>query len=147
MKCIQTPLQGAYLVEMEPFCDERGSFGRAFSAREFREWGLDGDLSEISICHNRRSGTLRGMHFQSGVHAEAKFVRAIRGSIFDVMVDIRQGSPTFGKWHGAMLTHTNGAALYIPKGFAHGFLTLEDGTDVLYQITDTYNAPSATGFA
>lgn len=147
MKFTETPLPGAFLVEMEPSHDIRGFFGRAFSAREFRGKGLDADLTEISITRNLVAGTLRGMHYQYGRHAETKFVRVIRGAVFDVIVDIRPDSATRGKWFGWNLTPTNGAALYIPKGFAHGFLTLEDNTDVLYQITDTYDAQAATGFA
>lgn len=132
---------------MESAHDERGFFGRAFSAREFRERGLEADLSEISICHNRVAGTLRGMHFQEGTHAETKFVRVIQGSVFDVIVDIRPASTTFGKWFGMDLTSANRLALHVPEGFAHGYLTLEDKTEVLYQISDTYNARAATGFA
>jgi dTDP-4-dehydrorhamnose 3,5-epimerase len=147
MKFTETPLHGAFVVEMEPSCDERGSFGRAFSAREFRERGLVGDLTEISISHNLRRGTLRGMHYQSEPHAETKLVRVTQGAAFDVIVDIRTGSPTWGRWFALELTAKNGLALYIPAGFAHGFLTLEDNTDILYQITDTFHAGSATGFA
>lgn len=147
MKFIETPLPGAYLVEMEPSHDERGFFGRAFSAREFHGQGLDAELTEISISHNVIAGTLRGMHYQLGAHAETKFVRVIRGAIYDVIVDIRPASPTVGKWFGWNLTCANGSALYVPKGFAHGFITLEDRTDVLYQISDTYSAQASTGFA
>jgi len=147
MKFIEAPLSGAYIIETEPSYDIRGSFGRVYSGREFREKGLEADLTEISICHNLVAGTLRGMHYQRGKHAETKLVRVIRGSIFDVIVDIRPASPTYGKWFGGTLTPENGIAFYIPKGFAHGFLTLEDKTDVLYQISDTYDAQAATGFA
>lgn len=147
MKFTETSLPGAYLVEMEPSHDKRGFFGRAFSAREFRGRGLDAELTEVSICHNALAGTLRGMHYQHGPDAEAKFIRAIQGAIFDVIVDIRPASPAFKKWFGWHLTSANGAALYVPKGFAHGYITLEDKTDVLYQISDTYNAQASTGFA
>jgi len=147
MKFTETPLPGAYLVEMEPSQDKRGFFGRAFSATEFRGQGLDAELTEISICHNAIAGTLRGMHYQHAPHSETKFIRAIQGAIFDVIVDVRPASPTFKKWFGWNLTSASGAALYVPKGFAHGFVTLEDRTDVLYQISDTYNTQASTGFA
>lgn len=147
MKFIEAPLSGAYILEMESSSDERGSFGRAFSAREFCEQGLEGGLTEISISRNLRSGTLRGMHFQKEPHSETKLVRVIQGAAFDVIVDIRKDSPTWGRWFGLELSAENCRALYIPAGFAHGFLTLSDGTDILYQISDTFHAASATGFA
>ncbi len=147
MTFTETPLQGAFIVTMESSYDERGSFGRAFSAREFREHGLDSELTEISISRNLRDRTLRGMHYQQSPYEEAKLVRVIRGTAFDVAVDIRPASPTYLKWVGVELTAENQLAFYIPKGFAHGFLTLEENTDILYQISDTYHGASATGFA
>jgi dTDP-4-dehydrorhamnose 3,5-epimerase len=147
MKFIESPLSGAYIIEMESSSDERGSFGRAFSPRDFREQGLDGGLTEISISRNMRSGTLRGMHFQKVPHAETKLVRVVQGAAFDVIVDVRTGSPTWRKSFGLELSAENFRALYIPAGFAHGFLTLSDKTDVLYQISDTFHEASATGFA
>ncbi len=143
----ETPLHGAYLVAVEFSCDTRGGFGRAFSARAFHEHGLESELTEISISRNLRAGTLRGMHYQRSPHEETKLVRVTQGAAFDVIVDMRPGSPTFRKWFGLELTPAHATALYIPKGFAHGFLTLEENTEILYQISDTYHAASATGFA
>ncbi|MFZ4775252.1 MAG: dTDP-4-dehydrorhamnose 3,5-epimerase [Terrimicrobiaceae bacterium] len=146
MNFIEAPLSGAYIIEMESSSDERGSFGRAFSAREFCERGLEGGLTEISISRNLHAGTLRGMHFQKEPHSETKLVRVIKGAAFDVIVDIRKDSPTWGKWFGLELSAENCRSLYIPRGFAHGFLTLKDNTDMLYQISDTFHADAATGF-
>lgn len=147
MKFTETPLPGAFLVESEPHKDDRGFFARMFSAREFRDHGLRGDLTEVSLSRNLKAGTLRGMHFQRSPHEETKLVRVVRGRAFDVIVDIRNASPTCGKWFGQELSAETGAALYVPAGFAHGFLTLEDQTDVLYQITDTFCPEAASGFA
>lgn len=126
--------------------DERGAFARRFCADEFRALGLETDLVQRSISFNDRAGTLRGMHFQAPPHLEAKIVRCTRGAIFDVMVDLREGSPTYGQWHGEELTADNRLMLYIPKGFAHGFQSLVDNTEVDYEITPTYVAGAAAGF-
>lgn len=147
MKFTQLPLADAFLVELEPRSDERGFFARTFSAREFQQRGLRGDLTEISLSRNLKTGTLRGMHYQCAPHEETKLVRVVQGRIFDVIVDLRQGSPTIRQWYGRKLSAENGQGLYIPAGFAHGFLTLEPNTDVLYQISDTYHLEAATGFA
>lgn len=147
MKFTETSIPGASLVEMEPSRDERGSFGRIFSAKEFRARGLPDDLTEVSISSNFHCGTLRGMHYQRDPHGEIKLVRAVRGAIFDVIVDLRNGSPTFCKWLGCELSSENGRSLLVPSGCAHGFLTLSDVTDVLYQITDTYEPSAVAGFA
>jgi dTDP-4-dehydrorhamnose 3,5-epimerase len=146
MKFIETLLPGAFLVELDPRSDERGFFARTFSSREFESHGLRGDLTEVSISRNYKSGTLRGMHFQRTPHEETKFVRVVRGRIFDVIVDIRKTSPMRGRWFGRELSAETGLALYVPAGFAHGFLTLEDHTDVLYHISDTYCSEAAAGF-
>mgnify|MGYP005848845267 CR=1 FL=1 len=147
MKFTETPLSGAWLVELEPHHDNRGFFARTFSAREFRERNLVGDLTECSLSRNIRALTLRGMHFQRPPHAETKLVRVVRGRIHDVIVDIRASSPTYQQWFGVELSAATGLALYIPEGFAHGFLTLEDESDVVYQITDTFLPGAAAGFA
>ena len=147
MKFTETPLSGAFLVELEPRHDDRGFFSRMFSAREFRNHGLRDDLTEVSLSRNLKAGTLRGMHFQRAPHEETKLVRVVRGRVFDVIVDIRNASPTFGQWFGRELSSESGTALYVPAGFAHGFLTLEDQTDVLYQISDTFCPEAAAGFA
>jgi dTDP-4-dehydrorhamnose 3,5-epimerase len=143
----ETVLSGAYLVSLEPHCDDRGFFARVFSMREFRERGLCFELTECSLSRNTSARTLRGMHYQREPHAETKLVRVVRGRIFDVIVDIRETSPARGKWFGVELSAENGMALYVPAGFAHGFLTLEEKTDVYYQISDTYMVAATTGFA
>ena len=133
-----TKLAGVFRVLTEPHVDERGYFARTFSSNEFWARGLPGVFEDSSISHNRQASTLRGMHFQNAPFEEAKFVRCIRGAIFDVAVDLRPGSPTQGQWIGEHLTAENGVGLFIPGGFAHGFQTLQDDTDVLYQITPAY---------
>jgi dTDP-4-dehydrorhamnose 3,5-epimerase len=139
-------LAGAYRIEPELKVDERGAFARRFCAAEFRDLGLETDLVQRSISLNRRAGTLRGMHFQLPPHLEAKIVRCTRGGIFDVLVDLREKSPTYGQWHGEELTADNRRMLYIPKGFAHGFQSLVDDTEVDYEITPAYVAEAAAGF-
>lgn len=133
-----TRIEGVLRVLTEPHVDARGSFARTFSSGEFTEHGLPSLFEDSSISSNLRAGTLRGMHFQNAPFEEAKFVRCVRGAIFDVAVDIRPGSPTRGQWIGERLTAENGMGLFIPGGFAHGFQTLEDESDVLYQITPAY---------
>ncbi|MEH2502794.1 dTDP-4-dehydrorhamnose 3,5-epimerase [Bradyrhizobium sp. AZCC 1578] len=139
-------LAGAYRIEPQPIVDERGAFARRFCADTFRAQGLESDLVQRSISLNARAGTVRGMHFQAPPHLETKLVRCTRGAIFDVMVDLRDGSPTYGQWHGEGLSADNRTMLYIPKGFAHGFQTLVDGTEVDYEITPAYVPGAAAGF-
>ena len=121
-------------------------FARRFCADEFRALGLEADLVQRSISFNARAGTLRGMHYQTPPHLEAKIVRCTRGAIFDVMVDLREGSPTYGQWHGEKLSADNRLMFYIPKGFAHGFQSLVDNTEVDYEITPAYVPGAAVGF-
>lgn len=137
-----TPLAGAFVLDIEPLADDRGFFARTFCTAELAAHGMNGAVAQCSVSFNARAGTLRGMHFQAAPHEEDKLVRCTAGAIFDVLVDIRDGSPTFGQWYGAELSAANRRALYIPKGFAHGFLTLADATEVLYQIS----VPFAPGF-
>lgn len=140
----ETALAGAVIVDVEPHRDSRGFFARTYCAREFAEHGLDPAIAQCSISHNMRRDTLRGMHFQHAPHAEAKLVRCTRGAIHDVIVDLRPGSSTRGRWIGVDLTAANRRALYVPRGFAHGFQTLEDDTEVAYQISEFY-APGFDG--
>jgi dTDP-4-dehydrorhamnose 3,5-epimerase len=142
------PLQlaGSYRIEPQLMADERGAFARRFCADEFRALGLETDLVQRSISFNARAGTLRGMHYQMPPQLEAKTVRCTRGAIFDVMVDLREGSPTYGQWHGEELTADNRLTVYIPKGFAHGFQSLVDNTEIDYEITPAYVAEAAAGF-
>jgi dTDP-4-dehydrorhamnose 3,5-epimerase len=139
------PLAGAMLVDLERHDDERGFFARAWCRREFAAAGLDPELAQASISRNRRRGTLRGMHYQAAPHEEDKVVRCVRGALYDVIIDLRPASPTYTRHFGVELTAENGRALFIPKGFAHGFQTLVDDTDVLYQMSQFYAAEAARG--
>lgn len=139
------PLGGAYVVELEPFADERGFFARTFCRDAFRERGLATDYPQSSVSFNARRGTLRGMHFQAAPHAEAKLVRCTRGQLYDVIVDLRRESPTYCRWEGVELDAARRNALYVPEGFAHGFISLEDETEVFYQISHAYHPESARG--
>jgi dTDP-4-dehydrorhamnose 3,5-epimerase len=137
-------LAGVFVVEPEPHEDERGFFARAWDGTEFAAHGLDPGVAQISISYNRRAGTLRGLHFQHPPHQETKLVRATKGALFDVIVDLRRSSPTYLQWEGFELTDRNRLQLYIPKGFAHGFETLVDETEVLYLISAPF-VPGAYG--
>lgn len=141
----ETEFLGLYLVEPEPARDERGFFARTFCAREFAARGLDASIAQCSTSFNARKGTLRGMHYQAPPYAEAKLVRVVAGAIFDAIVDLRPDSPTRGQWRGFELSAENRRMLYIPQGFAHGFQTLRDGTEILYQISEFYEPASACG--
>jgi dTDP-4-dehydrorhamnose 3,5-epimerase len=133
------------LIEFERIEDERGFFARSFCQEEFRRYGLDPAIAQSNVSWNRRRGTLRGLHYQATPHEEAKVVRCTRGAIWDVIVDLRDGSPTRFKWFSVELTALNHWALYVPKGFAHGFQTLDDDTEVLYQMSESYRAELARG--
>jgi dTDP-4-dehydrorhamnose 3,5-epimerase len=141
----ELPLAGAYSIIPNRLEDERGYFARTFCRITFRGLGLADCSLQCSISVNKLAGTLRGLHYQSKPHAESKLVRCARGAIFDVIVDLRTDSPTFGRWHGAELTQINGCAIYVPRGFAHGFITLFDDTEVNYQIADEYIHHAACG--
>jgi dTDP-4-dehydrorhamnose 3,5-epimerase len=145
VKFVPTSVDGVLLVEIERREDERGFFARTWCADELAHHGLDAALSQCSISYNRVRGTLRGLHYQSAPHEEAKLVRCTRGRIFDVAVDLRPESPTFRRWTGHELTAENRAALYVPKGCAHGFQTLEDDAEVLYMISTPYVPAAARG--
>jgi dTDP-4-dehydrorhamnose 3,5-epimerase len=134
----ETPLRGALLVDIEKHEDERGFFARSFCRREFKAHGLNSQLVQCNISFNPGKGTLRGMHFQVKPHEEAKLVRCTRGAIFDAIIDLRPDSPTYKKDLCVILTAENRRMLYVPEGFAHGFLTLEDATEVFYQISEFY---------
>ena len=138
MKFQRTGLADALLIEQERHPDERGYFARVACGAEFAAAGIEAEYPQASLSHNTRAGTLRGMHFQRPPHAEAKVVRVSRGAVFDVIIDLRPESPSFRRWQGFELSAENGRMLYIPKGFAHGFQTLEDATDVLYLITPSF---------
>jgi len=139
------PLAGAVLITPEPARDDRGEFARLFCAQTFADRGLDPHLDQISYSFNRRKGTLRGLHLQRPPHGEAKLVRVTAGAIFDVIVDVRAGSPTFGQWYGVELNAAERRQLYIPTGFAHGFQTLTDSAEVLYLISTPFAPASQDG--
>jgi len=145
VRFVAVELEGAYLLELEPSEDERGSFARTWCRDELAAHGLVNEVAQCSISRNTRAGTLRGMHFQNSPHEEAKLVRCTRGAIFDVIIDLRPGSPTQARWIGVELDADRGTALFVPKGFAHGFQTLVDDTEVLYMISDSYAPESASG--
>ena len=145
MKFTPLSLKGAYLIEIEPVSDERGFFARSFCVREMKGVGLPSDFVQSSYSFNARKNTLRGMHYQMSPHEENKIVSCVRGSIFDVIVDMRPTSPTYLKWHGEILSQDNYKMLFVPKGFAHGFQTMSDNSLVTYNISDFYEPHSARG--
>jgi len=141
----ETPLAGAFVIEPELLEDARGFFARTWCSREFETRGLVTRIAQCSTSFNKRKGTLRGLHYQALPFAETKIVRCIRGSIYDVIVDLRPSSPTFTRHFAAVLTAENRKMLYVPAGFAHGFQTLEDDTEVFYQISEFYSSAHARG--
>jgi dTDP-4-dehydrorhamnose 3,5-epimerase len=145
VRLVETPLPGAYVVELELLGDERGWFARTFDAAMFRELGLDPTVSQCNASFNARAGTLRGMHFQAEPHAEAKLVRCTRGAIYDVIIDLRQDSPSFCRWFGIELRAGGTASLFAPAGCAHGFQTLTDDVEVSYQMSYHYVPEAARG--
>jgi dTDP-4-dehydrorhamnose 3,5-epimerase len=143
MRFEELPLAGTFVVSPERHRDARGWLARTFCRDEFAARGLVADFVQCSTSFNARSGTLRGMHFQRAPHAETKLVRCTRGAVFDVLLDLRPDSATFRCWHAVELSEANGVAAYIPAGLAHGFQSLTDASEVLYQITERY-APEAS---
>lgn len=142
MKFLTTPLEGAYTIELEKRGDERGFFARLFCEKEFGQAGLETRLVQINNSFTGSKGTLRGLHYQLPPAAEVKVVRAISGALFDVIVDLRPGSPTYRKWFGAKLTGDNRKMMYVPRGFGHGFVTLTDSVEMLY-LHSAFYAPEA----
>jgi dTDP-4-dehydrorhamnose 3,5-epimerase len=145
MQFLETKLAGVFEIRIEPMSDERGFFARTWCEKEFQSHGLNSSIAQCSASFNNRKGTLRGMHYQAPPFAEMKVVRCGKGAIFDVVVDLRSESSTFKDWIGVELTAENHKMLYVPEGCAHGFLTLEDETEVFYQISEFYHAESARG--
>ena len=141
----ETPIPGAFWIELETHPDERGSFARTFCVREFEAHGLDARVAQCNRSYNRLRGTLRGMHTQRAPHAEAKLVRCTRGAIHDVILDLRPGSAAHGKHVAVTLRANDGHMLFIPAGVHHGFLTLEDDTEVFYQMSEFYEPTAASG--
>jgi len=145
MKFISLPLMDAYTIELEPTVDERGFFARTWCAQEFKLRGLNPNLAQCSVSFNRQKGTLRGLHYQNEPYPEAKLVRCCSGSIYDVILDLRPTSPSYREWFAVELTAANRKMVYVPQGFAHGFQTLADETEVFYQISESYRPELAGG--
>lgn len=145
MRFVQTGLAGAWLIEPEPIADERGLFARTYCDREFADRGIAFRVVQCSTSFNALRGTLRGMHYQEGAAAEDKLVRCTMGAIHDVIVDLRPGSPTRLKWYAAELSAQNRRMLFAPKGFAHGFMTLVEASEVFYQMSEFYEPAAARG--
>lgn len=143
MKFTETPLLGAFLLDIEPHEDERGFFARCWCQNETQKHGINTNIAQCNISFNKHKGTIRGMHYQTEPYAEAKFVRCTQGAIFDVIIDLRENSPTYKKWHGVELTANNYKTLYIPKGFAHGYQTLINNSEVFYLMSDFYHPDAA----
>lgn len=138
----ETELNDAYVIDLNKFEDERGFFARAFCVNEFEEVGIDFPVVQANVSYNRYKHTLRGMHYQQQPYGEAKLIRCTRGAIFDAIIDVRPDSSTYMGWTGVELTGDNYRMLYVPEGFAHGFMTLADDTEVTYQVSEFYT-PSA----
>jgi dTDP-4-dehydrorhamnose 3,5-epimerase len=141
----ETKLAGVFEIHPERKPDDRGFFARTWCQKEFADHGLDASIVQCSTSYNIHKGTLRGMHYQQAPFAETKVVRCTQGAIYDVVLDLRPQSATFREWIAAVLTAENRDMIYIPKGCAHGFLTLADATEVFYQMSEFYNAESARG--
>ena len=141
----ETRLPGVFEIHLEPKADERGFFARSWCQKEFESHGLNSKVVQCSISFNARKGTLRGLHYQAAPYAETKIVRCTQGAIYDVAVDLRPQSTTFRNWTAVVLSAANHSMLYIPEGCAHGFLTLEDDTEIVYQMSEFHNADSARG--
>jgi len=144
MKFTETPLKGSFIIGLEPFSDERGWFARTFCKNEFEQIGHDKEWVQLNHSVTYKKGSIRGMHFQYPPHSEIKMVRCTSGAIYDVIIDLRNGSPSFLRWFGAELSAANKQMLYIPEGFAHGFQTLEENCELIYHHTSFYT-PGAEG--
>jgi len=142
----RTNLEGAFVIQIQKMEDDRGFFARTFCQREFQEQGLNPNLVQCNLSYNKTLGTMRGMHFQMSPHQEAKLIRCTQGAIQDVIVDIHPGSPTYLQHFSVVLTASEHNALYVPEGFAHGFLTLEPETYVFYQMSEFYTPGYGRGF-
>jgi len=145
MKFTETNLKGSYIVELEKLEDERGFFARSWDKKEFELRGINPNLVQCNISFNSKKGVLRGMHYQKKPYEEAKLVRCTKGKIFDVIIDLRENSSSKNDWFGIELNESNHKMIYVPEGFAHGFQTLEDNSEVFYQISQEYVEKHATG--
>jgi dTDP-4-dehydrorhamnose 3,5-epimerase len=141
----ETRLRGAYVIDVEPHEDSRGFFARVWCRREFEDQGLVAELAQCSIAYNRRKGTLRGMHYQKAPHEEVKLVRCTKGAVYDVIIDLRPASESFRQWVGVELSEANHRTLYVPQGFAHGYITLKDDSELFYQMSEYYVPGAGAG--
>ena len=139
-------IEGAYLIEREPRKDERGYFARLYCEREFQAAGIQMEIKQMNLCENKQKGTLRGLHFQRGAYLEDKVVTCTRGLIYDVCVDIRENSSTYLSYYACEMSEDNGKMLFIPKGCAHGYVTLEENCQLLYLMSEFYTPEAAAGY-
>ena len=145
MRFTATPIQGVYVIDLEPVEDHRGFFARTYCDDEFRARGLETHFAQASIAFTARRGTLRGMHYQREPYGEVKLVRCTRGAVYDAVIDLRPHSATFRQWFAVELTADNRRMLYVPAGFAHGYQTLQDDTEISYQMSTPYHPEAAAG--
>ena len=145
MKFTEMPIAGVILVELEPASDDRGFFARTYCREEFTRHGLDPEIAQCSMAFSAKAGTVRGMHYQRDPHGEVKLIRCTRGAVYDVVVDLRSDSSTFRRWYGVELSADNRRMLYIPRGIAHGYQSLQDGTEISYQMSTPYHPEAAAG--
>ena len=145
MQLVATEISDLFVLESEPRRDERGYFHSLFDAAAFEASHVSFTPRQSGLSHNTKARTLRGMHFQTGAGAQSKLVRCVSGSAFDVVIDLRSGSPTYCRWFSIELSASNHRALFVPSGFAHGFLTLEDATDILYELSNPEDPSQAAG--
>lgn len=145
MRFRELPLAGAFVIDLERREDERGSFARCWCREEFAAHGIAAGWVQANVSFNRRAGTLRGLHYQEAPHREAKLIRCTAGTAFDVLVDLRPGSPTRGRWAACELSASCGTMVYVPEGFAHGFQTLADNTELFYLMSEVYRPECARG--
>ena len=141
----ETELKGAHVIDIDKLKDHRGFFARAWCQKEFEEHNLISRVRQANVSYNKTKGTLRGMHYQVSPYEETKLVRCTKGAIYDVIIDLRQASPTYSQWTSVELTAENYRMLYVPENFAHGFITLEDDTEVMYQVSQFYTPDSERG--
>ena len=140
-----TPIEGAFLVDVEKIEDERGFFGRAFCADAFRKMGIPFEVAQANVGFSRKKGTLRGLHYQKTPHEEAKLVRCIRGAVFDVIIDLRKESTSYGRWFGTELSAGSHRLFHVPRGTAHGYLSLADDSEIMYLVSEFYTPEAERG--
>ena len=145
MKFSHLSLEGAYAIDLEPKEDERGFFARSFCEEEFSKWGLKGKYPQCNVSFNRKKGTLRGIHYSVPPFSEAKLVRCTQGMVYDLLLDLRSDSPTFLRWTSLEISSKNRKMVYVPEGVAHGFLTLEDDSELFYQMSAPFHSSYARG--